>query len=120
MGTQLQHLIQILEPDRLRLGSTVVAVVSLQLVLQELPLLAGPVDGCFGPNTALALQQVQQEFRLPQTGELDAAIWYALTFWREPTQSGSSSPRSDQAVPLWNWPAYLRQRICKHLAEKGI
>lgn len=81
MRNRLQRLIQSLEPDTLVIGSHGQAVRRLQRVLEELALFAGRVDGYFGEETVLALQRLQQEFGLAETGEFNTATWYALNFW---------------------------------------
>ncbi|MEM9120255.1 MAG: peptidoglycan-binding domain-containing protein [Cyanobacteria bacterium P01_F01_bin.56] len=81
MNTSLQTLIQTLEPNGLSLGSYGRAVRSLQLILAELRFYNGTIDGYFGEETAIALQRLQRNFNLAETGDLNMATWYALTFW---------------------------------------
>lgn len=102
MDTQLQTLLQMLEPDSLQPGSAGVEVVSLQLALRALACFEGKVDGHFGTKTSSALQQLQRDFGLPETGQLDAATWYALTFWAEPDSPQSSTVNSPKSTSC-NW-----------------
>jgi hypothetical protein len=83
MATQFQLWTQNLEPDSLHPGSLGAEVTSLQLALKALALFEGSVDGYFGPNTGAALQKLQRQFGLAETGELDTETWYTLSFWAE-------------------------------------
>ncbi len=97
MKTSLQTLLQTLEPNGLALGSYGRAVRSLQLVLTELQFYRGATDGYFGEETAIALQRLQRDFNLAETGELNTATWYALTFWVLP-QRRSAHPTTESSL----------------------
>jgi hypothetical protein len=112
MSTQLQTLVQALEPDTLQVGSQGHSVRLLQLALNELELFDGDTDGCFGSDTALALQRLQSSFGLAETGKFDAATWYALSFWVQPTHQFGEEIN----VPsIWQWPFRKLRLLYRHL-----
>ncbi|NEQ43370.1 MAG: peptidoglycan-binding protein [Leptolyngbya sp. SIOISBB] len=93
METSLQTLIQTLEPNGLSLGSYGRSVRSLQLVLSELQFYNGATDGYFGEETAVALQRLQRDFDLAETGDLNTATWYTLTFWALPQRRSATQTK---------------------------
>lgn len=64
----------------LQLGDASFAVKSLQIALQGLGLLPGPVTGKFTIETQQAIICLQQQFGIPTTGIFDSATWYVLNF----------------------------------------
>jgi peptidoglycan hydrolase-like protein with peptidoglycan-binding domain len=54
------------------------AVVKLQQELGQLNYYEGPVDGIMGPQTIQAIQYLQRDAGLPQTGQMNAATQAAL------------------------------------------
>jgi peptidoglycan hydrolase-like protein with peptidoglycan-binding domain len=53
-------------------------VEKLQQELGQLNYYEGPVDGIMGPQTAAAIQDLQRQAGLPQTGTMNAATQAAL------------------------------------------
>ena len=109
MSTSLQKRLQSLEPDRLSMGSHGPAVRSLQLVLVELQFYSGSADGYFGCETARALQHLQREYSLAETGDLNTATWYVLTFWALPTLR---VPTQTNAPNFGHWLARMGKQLC--------
>ena len=54
------------------------AVMQLQRELGQLNYYEGPVDGLMGPQTIAAVQDLQRQAGLPQTGQMNAATQAAL------------------------------------------
>jgi len=54
------------------------AVMQLQRELGQLNYYEGPVDGIMGPQTTAAIQDLQRQAGLPQTGQMNAATQAAL------------------------------------------
>ena len=54
------------------------AVMQLQRELGQLNYYEGPVDGLMGPQTTAAIQDLQRQAGLPQTGQMNAATQAAL------------------------------------------
>ena len=54
------------------------AVMQLQRELGQLNYYEGPVDGLMGPQTVAAIQDLQRQAGLPQTGQMNAATQAAL------------------------------------------
>jgi hypothetical protein len=54
------------------------AVMQLQRELGQLNYYEGPVDGIMGPQTVQAIQDLQRQAGLPQTGQMNAATQAAL------------------------------------------
>ena len=54
------------------------AVMQLQRQLGQLNYYEGPVDGVMGPQTIAAIQDLQRQAGLPQTGQMNAATQAAL------------------------------------------
>ncbi len=54
------------------------AVMQLQRELGQLNYYQGPVDGVMGPQTTAAIQDLQRQAGLPQTGQMNAATQAAL------------------------------------------
>ena len=54
------------------------AVTQLQRELGQLNYYEGPVDGVMGPQTIAAIQDLQRQAGLPQTGQMNAATQAAL------------------------------------------
>ena len=54
------------------------AVTQLQRELGQLNYYEGPVDGVMGPQTVQAIQDLQRQAGLPQTGQMNAATQAAL------------------------------------------
>ncbi len=54
------------------------AVMQLQRELGQLNYYEGPVDGLMGPQTIAAIQDLQRQAGLPQTGQMNAATQAAL------------------------------------------
>ncbi len=54
------------------------AVTQLQRELGQLNYYEGPVDGLMGPQTTAAIQDLQRQAGLPQTGQMNAATQAAL------------------------------------------
>ena len=54
------------------------AVMQLQRELGQLNYYEGPVDGVMGPQTVQAIQDLQRQAGLPQTGQMNAATQAAL------------------------------------------
>ncbi len=54
------------------------AVLQLQRELGQLNYYEGPVDGVMGPQTIAAIQDLQRQAGLPQTGQMNAATQGAL------------------------------------------
>jgi len=54
------------------------AVTQLQRQLGQLNYYEGPVDGVMGPQTIAAIQDLQRQAGLPQTGQMNAATQAAL------------------------------------------
>jgi peptidoglycan hydrolase-like protein with peptidoglycan-binding domain len=50
----------------------------MQLQLGQLNYYEGPVDGLMGPQTIAAVQDLQRQAGLPQTGQMNAATQAAL------------------------------------------
>jgi peptidoglycan hydrolase-like protein with peptidoglycan-binding domain len=54
------------------------SVMQLQRQLGQLNYYEGPVDGLMGPQTIAAIQDLQRQAGLPQTGQMNAATQAAL------------------------------------------
>ncbi len=54
------------------------AVMQLQRELGQLNYYEGPVDGVMGPQTTAAIQDLQRQAGLPQTGQMNAVTQAAL------------------------------------------
>jgi peptidoglycan hydrolase-like protein with peptidoglycan-binding domain len=54
------------------------SVKQLQIELSQLNHYAGPVDGLIGPQTITAIQDLQRQADLPQTGTMNSATQAAL------------------------------------------
>lgn len=54
------------------------SVIQLQRQLGQLNYYEGPVDGVMGPQTIAAIQDLQRQAGLPQTGQMNAATQAAL------------------------------------------
>ena len=76
--------IEALEPDcNLKLGDTGSDVQRLQIILKELEMYHGVLDGDFGVSTERALLTLQGELGVEGTGQLDVSTWYNLTYYAE-------------------------------------
>ncbi|OKH19939.1 peptidoglycan-binding domain-containing protein [[Limnothrix rosea] IAM M-220] len=76
--------IQALEPDcDLKLHDNGADVQRLQIILKELSLYNGSLDGHFNLKTERALLRLQQYLEVSATGQLDIHTWYQLTYWAE-------------------------------------
>lgn len=80
---QSEQRLDALELETLHLGDSGESVQRLQGVLADLLLYNGGIDGSFGPMTERAVQVVQRHFKLPVTGQFDAAAWYAIALWSD-------------------------------------
>ena len=110
MTSQYHKLIQHLDPENLGLGSQGASVLTLQLILKELDLYKGPISDRFETETTLALQLLQRQFDLEETGILDTPTWYALSFWAKPPQTVKVAQAS---FSKRRWLAPLRRLISK-------
>ncbi|MGO0121949.1 L,D-transpeptidase family protein [Desulfothermobacter acidiphilus] len=67
------------EPPRtLRLGDCGSDVMEVQRVLQRRGLYAGPLHGRFDPATQEAVRRLQQQHRLPSSGEVNSATYQIM------------------------------------------
>ena len=60
-------------------GAHGAAVITIQELLSIDRYYCGDVDGDFGPQTRLAVQRFQTDYRLPTSGVVDAATWRVLS-----------------------------------------
>ncbi len=76
--------IKALEPDcGLKLNDSGCDVQRLQIILKELGLYNGALNGFFDLKTERALLGLQQYLEVTTTGQLDITTWYQLTYWSE-------------------------------------
>ncbi|AFY37140.1 Peptidoglycan-binding domain 1 protein [[Leptolyngbya] sp. PCC 7376] len=72
--------IEALEPDcDLKLSDSGSDVQRLQIILKEMELYSGALDGEFDVATERALLQLQRTLNVSVTGRLDVSTWYSLT-----------------------------------------
>lgn len=79
---------------------------SVQLVLKDLKLYDGEVDGVPGPNTRRAVETYQKTVGLPVTGAIDARLLEQLD--TSPTAAITPRPRPDTAAAAAKQPAAAR------------
>jgi peptidoglycan hydrolase-like protein with peptidoglycan-binding domain len=102
-------------PD-LHAGDTGDAVLQLQTRLHALGLFTGSLDGRFGDDTGLAVDQLREHAGLMAPGYVDADAWAALAAAER--ASGSAAPAA-VAEEHWQWDGESWQPAVEAAAASG-